>query len=58
MSGWLEWIIIATEERFFLPPRKGFFATEERFFCHRGKVFFVYRLVPDAKPDRVDDVAG
>ena len=26
-------------------------------YCKR-KVFFVYRLALDAKPDRVDDVAG
>ena len=42
---------IATEGKVLLPPRKGFIATEGRFI-------FVYRLVLDAKPDRVDDVVG
>ena len=36
LRGWIEWNIIATEERF----------------------IYVYRLVLDAKPVRVDDVAG
>ena len=44
MNGWIEWIIVATEERLV--------ATEERLVATEERFISVYRLVPDAKPDR------
>ena len=56
--------INATEERFcateewFSVTEEWFSVTEERFSVTEERFIFVYRLVLDAKPDRVDDVAG
>ena len=51
MNGWIEWIIVATEERL-VATEERLVATEERLVATEDRFIFVYRLVPDAKPDR------
>ena len=46
-----------TEERF-CTTEERLLATEEWFSVTEERFYFVYRLVLDAKPDRVDAVVG